>query len=90
MIIRLVILVVGITAINRFAMSTAEETLSHATKGTRLCTFIVQSFVLLHKKVILKRFTHLCDDFLSYAVGISVFKIQHLNEKCKVNKSWGY
>ena len=81
MIICLVISVVGTTTINIAATSTAEETLSHATKGIRLCMFEVHSSVLLLKKVILKRFTDLTDDYVSYAVCIDVFELQHSYEE---------
>ena len=81
MIIRLVISVVFLATINSAATSTAEETLSHTTKDICLCITEVHSIFLLLKKIILKSFTDLCDDFVGYAVGIFVFKLQHSNEE---------
>ena len=75
MIVRLVILVDAIAGFDRAATSTAKETLSHATKGDRLCMLEVHSSVLLLKKVIFKRFTDLCDDLVGNAVEIGVFKL---------------
>ena len=82
MIVCLMISVVDIAAINRAATSTAEETHSHTTNCIRLCMLEVQSFVLLLKKVILKRFTDLFNDFVGYAVGIFVLKFEHSYENC--------
>ena len=74
MIVRLVILVNAITSLNPAATSTAEETLSQATKGNHLCMREVYSFVLLLKKIIFKRFSDLRDDLVGYSVGINVIK----------------
>ena len=74
MIVRLVILVNAITSLNPAATSTAEETLSQATKGNHLCMREVHSFALLIKKVIFKRFSDLRDDLVGYSVGINVIK----------------
>ena len=90
MIVRLVILVDAIAGFNRAATSAAEETLSHATKGNQLCMLEVHFLVLLIKKVILKRFTDLCDDLVGYAVGIGVFKLQISDEKVQVLQFCSY
>ena len=76
MIIRPVRSVVGITAINFAATSTAEETLSHATKGLLLCMIEVHSFFLHHKKISFKLLTNLRDDLVGYALLIIDVELQ--------------
>ena len=90
MIVRLVRLLVGITLKNFAATGTAEETLSHATKGTLLCMLKDHSIFLHHKKISLKFLTDLSDDLVGYGLFIIEVELQTPYEKCYVIQLLSY
>ena len=92
MIVRLVRLLVGITLKNFAATGTAEETLSHATKGILLCMLKVHSFFLHHKKISLKFLTYPSDDLVGYGLFIieDELQLQTPYEKCYVFQLLSY